>query len=291
MKVLTNDVPSGTIYEVMKWGEEVLKAHQRPDAHIDAKLLIMYVLEMNETKLLIERTRKMDESLIKVYAAHISERAKGVPLQYITNEQEFMGLSFYVDDRVLVPRQDTETLIETILQEAEKTSIKFGVDIGTGSGCISIALAHYIKDLKMTALDLSKGALEVATKNIKAHQLEDRITVIESDVLSQYPQDQKVDLVVSNPPYISIEDTMTLMEEVQNHEPHMALTDGGDGLSFYKKISKDAKTILREGGIIAYEIGYNQSKAVTTILEEEGYEAIRTIQDLAGKDRVVIARI
>ncbi len=279
-----------TIYEVMKWGEAVLESYKRPDAGIDAKLLMKDILGFDETKLLLERHQKLADHLKESYTYVIAKRAQGIPLQYITKSQEFMGLTFYVDDRVLIPRQDTETLIELLIQKNKEENFVKGVDIGTGSGCISISLTKYIEGLKMTAIDLSEGALEVAKKNVQIHQLEERIKLLQSNVLDAYNKKETVDLVVSNPPYISQDDCRELMVEVIGHEPRMALTDEGDGLSFYKRITKDAKEILKPGGIIAYEIGYNQAKEVTTILEAAGYVEIEVHQDLAGKDRVVMAR-
>lgn len=279
-----------TIYEVIKWGQAVLESYKRPDASIDAKLLMKNLLGFDEMKLLLERDKKLAVHLKESYAYVIAKRAQGIPLQYITKNQDFMGLTFYVDDRVLIPRQDTETLIELLIEKSKIEHFKTGVDIGTGSGCISVSLATFIEGLTMTAIDISEDALDVAKKNVKEHNLEERIKFFQSDVLEAYNKEEKVDLVVSNPPYISEKDCRELMIEVIGHEPRMALTDEGDGLSFYKRITKDAKEILKPGGIIAYEIGYNQAKAVTTILETAGYIEIETYQDLAGKDRVVIGR-
>lgn len=282
---------TASIFEAMKWAEEVLNASGRPDAPIDAKLLMKDLLGYTETDLLLNRRNALDEDKKQAYKALIEERQTGKPLQYITHTQEFMGLEFYVDERVLVPRQDTETLVETLLELNQKEHFKSAVDIGTGSGCISISLAHAIKDLKITAVDISKGALEVAEKNIASHQLSDRVTVLCSDLFENYPKEfGQVDLIVSNPPYISKEDTDELMVEVQGFEPRHALTDEKDGLSFYKAISAQAKHYLKPNGFIAYEIGYNQGEAVKMILTEAGFDEIKVIQDLAKKDRVVIAR-
>ena len=290
MNQCSNIEDKETIYDLMKWGQGVLESYGCPDAAIDAKLLMKDLLGFNETQLLLERHKKLVDHLKESYTYVIAKRAEGIPLQYITKNQEFMGLTFYVDERVLIPRQDTETLIELLIEKNQKEHFKKGVDIGTGSGCISISLARYIPDLEMTAVDLSPDALEVAKKNVKFHELTERISFLQSDVLDAYDKNDKVDLVVSNPPYISEVDCRSLMTEVISHEPRMALTDEGDGLSFYKRITKDAKEILKPNGIIAYEIGYDQGKAVSTILEEAGYIEIEVHQDLAGKDRVVIAR-
>lgn len=278
-----------TIWQGMKWAENVLIEKKRPDAYIDAKLLILYVLEYNESQLLLNRQQVMPDDKIEQYKQAVLTRAAGVPLQHITHEQEFMGLSFYVDENVLIPRQDTESLIEKILQENQKHSIQTGIDIGTGSGCIGISLAHYIKGLRMTLVDISERALEIAARNIKSNGLEDVMMTLQSNILQAYKGD-KVDLIVSNPPYIAKEDMEDLMTEVKDHEPHLALTDEGDGLYFYREISAKAKHYLKKGGLLAYEIGYDQGEAVTAILKNEGYEDIELFQDLAGNDRVILAR-
>lgn len=278
-----------SIWDAMKWAEEVLKKSERLDAQIDAKLLMLYTLEYTDSQLLLNRQKQMPTKQLETYKNYILTRSKGIPLQHITHEQEFMGLNFYVNENVLIPRQDTESLIEKLLEKNQTAHFCTGIDIGTGTGCIGISLAHYITGLQMTLIDISDKALEVAKRNIKANHLEQVITTLNSDVLKEY-KGEKVDLIVSNPPYIAKEDMDDLMIEVREHEPHLALTDEGDGLHFYRVISKEAKNYLKKGGLLAYEIGYNQGEAVTNILENENYEAIELFQDLAGNDRVIIAK-
>lgn len=279
-----------SIFEWIKWGEMTLKANERPDSAIDAKLLMKHLLGFDETQLLLERHKPLQESLQETYKALIEKRSSGLPLQQLTGVQEFMGLEFMVNEHVLIPRQDTETLIETLLEQNKVSSFEKGIDIGTGTGCISVSLAHYLPNLKMCAIDISEEALKVAEQNIQKHEVQNRVFTLKSNVLEDYPKDELVDLIVSNPPYISKEDVETLMIEVIGHEPRGALTDEGDGLSFYRRISKDAKRYLKENGVIAYEIGYNQGEAVTTILKEEGYSHIKLVKDLSGHDRVITAQ-
>ncbi|MEE1073731.1 MAG: peptide chain release factor N(5)-glutamine methyltransferase [Cellulosilyticum sp.] len=279
-----------TIWEAMKWAEACLNLSGRPDAHVDAKLLMLYVLKCNDTMLLLNRQKVMEVEQLERYKEYVAIREKGVPLQHITGTQEFMGLEFKVNENVLIPRQDTETLIEALLEKLKDKKELKGIDIGTGSGCIGISLAHYLPTLEMTLVDVSKDALEVAMHNIKAHNLESRVTVLESNLLQQYTG-AVVDFIVSNPPYIAQKDMEELMIEVKEHEPHLALTDYGDGLYFYREISKIAKNYLKKDGLLAYEIGYDQGDAVKTILELEGYSEVELHKDLAGKDRVVIAKV
>lgn len=279
-----------TIWQAMKWAEASLEASGRPDCHVDAKLLMLYVLKCSETMLLLDRQKIIDQDKLETYKRYVGIRQTGVPLQHITGVQEFMGLEFKVNEHVLIPRQDTETLIEQLLEKLRGKGALKGIDIGTGTGCIGISLATYLSGLEMTLVDISKDALEVAAYNIKAHQLEARINTLESNLLEQY-KGEKVDFIVSNPPYIAKKDMEELMIEVKEYEPHLALTDHGDGLYFYREISKIAKDYLKPNGLLAYEIGYDQGDAVKEILQAEGYSEIELYQDLAGQDRVIIAKV
>lgn len=278
-----------TVSELIKQGENILQAYEVLDAAIDSKLLARHLLGYDSITLVLSANEIVPEHIKESYMYLIAKRSQGIPLQYITKEQSFMGLDFYVDDRVLIPRQDTETLVETILALYKKYPVHNIVEIGTGSGCISIALAHYLQDIKISAIDISREALDVAKKNAKHNGVIDKITFIESDLMEKYEgAPQSVDLIVSNPPYISLQDCKELMREVRGYEPMIALTDASDGLSFYRNITSKAPYYLKPDGIIAYEIGYDQGSAVSRILEEAGFREIEVIKDLAGKDRVVI---
>ncbi|ONI47113.1 protein-(glutamine-N5) methyltransferase, release factor-specific [Candidatus Epulonipiscium fishelsonii] len=273
----------------MKQGENIFINYKKQDAIIDARLLMMHLFDEDYTWILMNRDKIVPEHIKQSYIYLVAKRTQGIPLQYITNSQEFMGLNFYVDERVLIPRQDTETLVEQIIEISKTKSLKNAVEIGIGSGCISIALAHYINNLKIVGIDICKKALEVANKNINIYNYQDRISIINSDVFNEFTlEDELLDLVISNPPYITKDETPFLMKEL-HCEPKIALTDDNDGLTFYEIISKDAHNYLREGGIIAFEIAFNQAKNVSKLLYENNYNDIQVIKDLAGKDRVVIA--
>lgn len=290
MSQFVSSMPNkATLWDCLKWGEAVLEGHHRPDSRRDAQLLLEYVLDYSSTKLLLERGRTINEEDKISYEKLILQRAEGIPLQHLTNHQEFMGLDFYVNQDVLIPRQDTEILIEKIIQIHRAQPIKTGIDIGTGSGCIGISLAHFIPELEMTLIDISSKALKVAEKNRDDHGLKDRICLLKSNVLEAYTG-EKVDLIVSNPPYIALDSMEELMIEVKDHEPSSALTDGKDGLSFYREITREAKKHLKPGGLLAYEIGYDQRDAVIQMMLEADYEQVVGYKDLAGKDRVVIGR-
>ena len=284
-----NQLEDVTVNQLIVIGRNQLIDANRPDAAIDARLLMLYVLKYTTAELLLHGNDKIDTELKETYLGLIKKRGEGTPLQHITNSQEFMGLEFYVDEHVLIPRQDTETLIETVLECSKDHKIEKAVEIGVGSGCISISLAPYIEGLHITGIDICEDALKVAQRNVIAHELTASITLLKSDVFTDYDgEEESLDLIISNPPYITLEECNELMEEVIEHEPRKALTDEGDGLKFYRIITQEGKKYLKPGGLIAYEIGYLQGKDVCAILEKEGFKDIKLIQDLAHKDRVVI---
>ncbi|OON99665.1 MAG: protein-(glutamine-N5) methyltransferase, release factor-specific [Epulopiscium sp. Nele67-Bin004] len=265
--------------KLLQIGQNTLEESGVIDAKIDARLLLMHVLNCDRTHLILNSQAGIEEKDVEKYIDFIQRRAKRQPLQHITNEQQFMGLSFYVDSRVLIPRQDTELLVETVLEYKPKNVL----EIGVGSGCIAISIAHFLQDTKVTAVDISGDAIEVAMQNAKANNVD--IIFVQGDVFENVSG--TFDLIVSNPPYIPHKETFDLMDEVINHEPHIALTDGGDGLEFYRRIAKDAK--LHLNGILALEIGHNQGNDVIQILENELYTNIRLLKDYNDKDRVVVA--
>lgn len=279
-----------TVHEMIEEGSKRLEGCKKANFQVEAELLALYVLGYTKLERILKANKKVAREDEDIYWEYISKRCLGIPLQYITEEQEFMGLPFYVDSNVLIPRQDTETLIETIIDKSKETPFKNIIEIGTGSGCISISLAKFLPYSKITAVDISENALKIARKNAKINQVEDRIKWIQGDLLSNYISDKKIDLIVSNPPYIRTQDCMVLDREVREHEPNLALDGGQDGLDFYRKITSQSKEYLKENGILAYEIGHDQSNDVYNILKSNGFTRIRQIKDLAGKDRVVLGR-
>lgn len=280
-----------TIQMLIKKGTDLLQAHQKENAIGEARQLLMYLLNYDLTKLICNSQQKVAHHIQDSYMYLLAKRTQGIPLQYITKNQAFMGLDFYVDDRVLIPRLDTEVLIETLQKKDKKERFERIIEVGVGSGCISITLAHCLKDTFIWASDISKEALAVAKKNAIANNVNKQITFIESNLFEQYPKEMPlVDLIVSNPPYITAKEYTTLMTEVRNYEPQLALTDRADGLTFYRAITKQSHKYLKPLGILAYEIGYNQAADVKTILEQNGFGEVEIIKDLAGKDRVVLAR-
>ena len=279
-----------TLKSLLAEGREVLTAAQIADADIDAWLLLQYVTGINRMMYLMEPDKSVSDEDTLAYREVIARRATHYPLQYITHTQEFMGLDFYVDERVLIPRQDTEVLVEMTLG-----FLKDGMtvlDMCTGSGCILISLAANRRLASGLGVDLSEGALEVAQKNARANGL-DQLQWIQSSLFEAFENDLdksdklQVDVIVSNPPYIESEVIPTLMPEVRAHEPMMALDGFEDGLYFYREITANAPAYLKNKGYLLFEIGYNQGEAVADLMRMTGFVNIRIKKDLAGLDRVV----
>lgn len=279
-----------TLKSLLTEGREILTAAQIADADIDAWLLLQYVTGINRMMYLMEPDKSVSNEDTLAYHEVIARRATHYPLQYITHTQEFMGLDFYVDERVLIPRQDTEVLVEMALE-----FLKDGMtvlDMCTGSGCILISLAANRRLASGLGVDLSEGALEVAQKNARANGL-DQLQWIQSSLFKAFENDLdksdklQVDMIVSNPPYIESEVIPTLMPEVRAHEPMMALDGFEDGLYFYREITANAPAYLKNKGYLLFEIGYNQGEAVADLMRMTGFVNIRIKKDLAGLDRVV----
>ena len=229
---------------------------------------------------------EIKEEQIREYIQVIDKIIEGIPLQYITNSQEFYGLNFYVDENVLIPQPDTEILVEEVLKIA-KDGNKI-LDICTGSGCIGISIASNIENVQITMSDISKKALKVAEKNAKSNEVIEKVELMQSDMFEKI--DSTFDIIVSNPPYIETKVIKNLDKQVQK-EPIIALDGGEDGLVFYRKIIKEAPKYLKEKGCLCLEIGYDQKeKVVELIKKEEIYTEIKEIKDLSGNDRVIIAR-
>ena len=258
------------------------------EAELDARLLLEYVCHTDRNTLLVHSEREVTDEERPRYQDLIIKRAERVPLQHLTGIQEFMGLSFQVNEHVLIPRQDTEILVEEVLRHLHDGMRV--LDMCTGSGCILISLLHYSNDCSGVGVDLSEAALEVAREN--ADQLLQTSGDKSKDILFQRSNlfekvEGQFEIIVSNPPYIESEVIESLMPEVRLHEPLLALDGGEDGLDFYREIVRGSRTHLTGGGMLFFEIGYNQGKAVRALLEQSGFTAVEIVQDYAGLDRVV----
>ncbi len=273
----------GTYQELYQKACKLLSEHEIADAKLDAWYLFSHAFHMNRTAYLLNEDKRAEEAESLYYMELIKRRAEHIPLQYITGTQEFMGLEFAVTPDVLIPRQDTEILAEEALKLCEGRSV---LDLCTGSGCIIISIARLGKPARTTGTDISPKALKVATDN--AARLGARTEFIQSDLLERV--EGSYDIIVSNPPYIPTGEIETLMPEVKDHEPVLALDGDEDGLRFYRRIAAQSREHLRPNGRLLLEIGYNQGKAVKQILTQEGFADISIRKDLSGHDRVVTAR-
>lgn len=279
---------------LLKEGTEILETAGIEEARLDAWLLLEHESGKNRAYYFAHSEEAADESVEAGYLALIERRAKHIPLQHLTHKGYFMGYEFYVNEHVLIPRQDTETLAEKVLSAIEKKESPRILDMCTGSGCILISLLLEREDARGTGADLSSDALAAAEKNAEMLAVSDRAVFVESDLFSgryfQEKENQVFDVIVSNPPYIPTEEIETLMDEVRFHDPYMALDGKEDGLYFYRIITKEAQKYLGPGGWLLYEIGCSQGAAVSRLMEDAGFVDIEIIQDLAGLDRVVRGR-
>lgn len=273
-----------TLQETLDCGIRMLKEQEIEDADLDAWLLLEFVTGYDRMHYIINKKEIVAPKQLSAYLEKIEQRANHIPLQYITGEQEFMGFPFYVNQNVLIPRQDTEVLVEEVLKLCQPKMRL--LDVCTGSGCIAISLQKLARKATVHALDISDAALCVAKKN--AERNDATVTWIQSDLFENIHD--RFDIIVSNPPYIKTEVIKTLMQEVKEHEPVLALDGKEDGLFFYKKIIRESKSHLNSGGFLCFEIGYDQGSEVRNLMEVQGFSEVRVIKDLTGLDRVVIGK-
>jgi len=288
------------IKELLQIGETALSKAGCMDPRIDAELIMMFLLKMDKQQLFIKSPALLDEKSCEAYFKLIDIRAGGTPVQYITGEQEFMGIRFKVNENVLIPRQDTETLVEEIIRFAmdQKKSPRGGyqiLDLCCGSGAIGVSIGKYIRDSKITATDISSKAIDVAKENAQNAGLLKQMKFLEGDLFAPIRKGiggAKFHIIVSNPPYIRRDVIPTLQREVAEHEPMLALDGGLDGLDFYRRIITEAPDYLRPGGMLFLEIGHDQGRQVSEIAENtDRFEEIEIIKDLPGNDRVVKCRL
>lgn len=270
--------------EVYEEGRQALASADIAEAKLDARLLLEDVCGTNRNTLLAHPEYEVPEEQYRRYQDVIHRRKKHVPLQYITGVQDFMGLNFKVSEKVLIPRQDTEVLVEEVMKHLhDGMSV---LDMCTGSGCILLSLLHYSNDCAGTGADISNEALKVARENAEALQL--KPVLLQSNLFGQI--EGSFDVIVSNPPYIESAVMETLMPEVRDNEPWIALDGGANGLYFYNKIIEESKKFLNGGGHLFFEIGCNQAEAVSKKMILEGYQDVTVKKDFSGLDRVVYGR-
>lgn len=272
-----------TYGEAYQMGYVQLEYSEIKEAKLDARLLLEFICDTNRNDLLVHPEREITAEQEIKYFQCIERRATCEPLQYITGEQEFMGLTFLTDPSTLIPRQDTETLVEEVLLHLHD-GMEI-LDVCTGSGCILLSLLKYSNDCIGVGCDLNPDAVLLAQKNAEMLGLD--ATFVQSDLFEHI--EGKYDMIVSNPPYVETAVIETLDMVVKGYEPHTALDGGADGLDFYRRLVTQAKPFLRKEGMLFFEIGYNQAESVSRLLAEAGYIEVTVKKDLAGLDRVVYA--
>lgn len=269
-----------TLREAERRGAETLAAAGREEAAQTARLLLCHVLNFNFTDYVLAREDLLSPRDTARYEELLTRRASGVPLQYLTREQNFCGLSLYVDERVLIPRQDTECLVEEVLRDGARGAL---LDICTGSGCIPLALLKHGNFSCALGADISAEALAVAEINRARTGLP--LLLRQSDLFTEIPE--RFDVITANPPYIESAEIESLSVEVRDHEPRLALDGAADGLAFYRRLAAESGAHLKPGGRLYLEIGMSQGAAVASLLEAAAFSDIQIIRDLAGRDRIV----
>ena len=279
-----------TIGRILQWTEQYFQSKEMDTPRLDGEVLLSHVLGKDRIYLYTHYDQPLIQEELDAFRPLVQERAKGHCVAAIIGEKDFMGLTFKVNDKVLIPRPDTETLIEYVLGTYSKDSDVRILDVCTGSGTILLSLLHYLPNACGMGIEISADALSLAKVNSERFNLNDRVQFLESDMFSALDdKNEQFDLIVSNPPYIRTGDAKLLSQDVLN-EPHIALFGGEDGLDFYRILAKTCGTYLKSQGHIAFEIGFDQAEAVKALLEETGqYSNIRCIADLGGNDRVVTA--
>lgn len=284
-----------TIQQLLWQGAQKLNSAGVPEGELDARYLLLDAFGMKLAALLAVKDRELscDEETLgkcRTYQALIDRRCERIPLQQLTGVQEFMGFEFYVNEHVLIPRQDTEILVELVLKEQRRRDGAV-LDVCTGSGCIAISLALMGGYENVTALDISEEALKVAARNAERllEEHEGEFNLIQSNMFERVGTDRKYCVIVSNPPYIPSLDIQVLEPEVRDHEPRLALDGRGDGLAFYRILEEECKHHLYPGGSVYMEIGFDQGQAVKEMFAAGGYVQVEIKKDMAGLDRVVRA--
>ncbi|HJB16343.1 MAG TPA: peptide chain release factor N(5)-glutamine methyltransferase [Candidatus Blautia excrementipullorum] len=286
-----------TLENLLREGTALLHTAEIEEARLDAWLLLEYVTGRNRAYYYAHSDEPADCGAEEKYLELCRRRAAHVPLQHLTHSAWFMGHEFYVDRRVLVPRQDTETLAEKAVEILKEKTEPEILDMCTGSGCILLSILAEYPDARGVGADISREALEVARENAERMSLKNRAVFTESDLFSgDYFQKnsgkkrQEYDMLISNPPYIPTAEIQNLMDEVRLYDPVSALDGKEDGLYFYRRITEEASGFLKNGGWLLYEIGCDQGEAVSKLLQKAGFRGVRVCQDLAGLDRVVLGQ-
>lgn len=257
---------------------------------LDVEMMLQKALgDVDRIYIHMNINKEVPDEQMELFKKLMKDRLNGRPIAYIVENREFMGLDFYVKEGVLIPRPDTEVLVEEIIELCKGKEEVSILDIGTGSGAITVSLAKYIQNAQVTSFDISEIPLEVGYKNAISNGVDSKIKFVQSDLFSAINgKNIKYDVIVSNPPYIPKKDMTTLHTQVKDYEPYNALEGGEDGLDFYRDITEQSNIYLKQDGILAYEVGHDQAIDVSRIMKEQGYSKIYTKKDIQGIERVVI---
>ena len=281
------------VLELLEWTTGYFEKHNIPNPRLDAEVLLGHLLEKSRLQLYLHFDMPVFQDDLTVFREFIKKRIARTPISYLTNHKEFMSLNFYVDERVLIPRPETEFIVETILKKKEDTPQRL-LEIGTGSGVIATALAVNKSEWEIIATDISNDALAVAEKNRNAHDCTDRITLLHGDLFEPIKtlHSSQFNWIVSNPPYVMSGERDTLSPDIRDYEPHIALFAGEDGLSIIRRLITEAPNYLHPEGKLIFEIGDKQAEQVKELLEEQpAYQNYQFIKDYAGIERVVLATV
>jgi release factor glutamine methyltransferase len=280
-----------TVQKLLDWTTDYFKNYNIEWPHLEAEILLAHALDIKRIQLYTNHERTVSQGELSRFKALILRRSKHEPIAYITNNQPFMSLDFFVDPAVLIPRPETEKLVEIAIEEAKQKDPSLLItDIGTGSGCIAVSLAKFLPETKVIAIDSAEKAIKIAQKNAEFHRVADRCQFALGNLFE--PLKEKVDLIVSNPPYIPSADIKTLETDVKDFEPVAALDGGKDGLDYIKQIIDQSPDHLNPQGMLLVEIGFDQGSHVKNMAQEnKRYTNIEIKKDLNGNDRVLKAQI
>jgi release factor glutamine methyltransferase len=270
-------------------GANKLRQAGVPDERREAGSLLMYVLDRDRSYILTHAEAELSDEQLEEFSASLNERGRGKPLQYITGRQEFFGLEFEVNSDVLIPRPETELLVEAALSLVSQDEAPFICDVGTGSGCIVVTLLHKLPRARAVALDISPAALAVAERNAARHGVHDRLSLITSDCFAGLgpASGPGFDLIVSNPPYVAERAIDDLQREVRDFEPRAALVSGEDGLTVIRRLLLESRDYLKSGGLLIFEMGYDQHDVVRQLIDENSWKLLEIYDDLQGIPRTV----
>lgn len=281
---------NNSVFEVLKAASQRLSIAHIDNPRLDAEILLAHVINCRRLSLYVDSDKKLPLETIFRFNELINQRIEGVPVAYLINSKDFMGLSFAVNENVLIPRPETEILTELVGEYLRGLNCEVTfADLGIGSGAIAISILKFVKSARASAVDLSSEALEVANFNATKFHVQDRLELLQGDLFEPL-QGKIFNAIVSNPPYIPTADLETLQSEVKM-EPRLALDGGQDGLSFYRRIISSAPRFLADGGLLAVEIGINQASAVKTLMNASNFVSVEVFKDLAGIERVIVGRI